>query len=88
MDVKSHLLFSLGSHSKQVGDEGNLPHDIPFFHAMHLTFPEHVHGFIALQGPPRRLQGKKAHHWFDQSFDEAVILLLVRWFHSLGRFLW
>jgi hypothetical protein len=29
MGVKSRLLFSLGAHSKQAGDEGNLPHDIP-----------------------------------------------------------
>ena len=32
MGVQSHLLFSLGRHSKQGGDEGHLPSDISFVH--------------------------------------------------------
>jgi hypothetical protein len=31
MDVKPHLLFSLGSHSKQGGDERDLPQEVSFF---------------------------------------------------------
>ncbi len=38
MGVKLPFLLSLGRHSKQTGDERHLPHDVPFFHAMHLTF--------------------------------------------------
>ncbi len=48
MDVKPHLLLSLGGHSKQVGDERHLPQDVPFFHATHLAFPDHVHDLISL----------------------------------------
>ena len=36
MGVKPHFLFSLDRHSKQAGDERNLPHDVPFFDASHL----------------------------------------------------
>jgi transposase len=48
MGVKPHFLLSLGSHSKQAGDERDLPHDVPFFHATHLPFPHHVHDLISL----------------------------------------
>ena|SRR5690242_6990325 len=75
MGVKSHLLFSLGGHSKQAEDERNLPQAVPFVHAAHLPFPDHVHDRIALQGSPRALKGKEAQPWFDQPFDEAMILL-------------
>jgi hypothetical protein len=71
MGVKPHLLFSIGCYSKQAGDERHLTHDVPFSHATYLTRPPHVHGFIALQGSPRRLQRKEAHPWFDQPFDET-----------------
>ena len=37
MDVKTHLLFSLGSHSKQGGDERDLPQEVSFFHTTHLA---------------------------------------------------
>ena len=46
MGVKSHLLFSLGGHSKQAGDERNLPCDVPLVHPLHLSLPKHVHGFV------------------------------------------
>ena len=36
MGVKPHFLFSLDRHSKQAGDERNLPLDVPFFDASHL----------------------------------------------------
>jgi hypothetical protein len=35
MDVKPHLLLSLGGHSKQAGDERHLPQDVSSLHAMH-----------------------------------------------------
>jgi hypothetical protein len=71
----SPFLLSLGSHSKQAGDKRNLPHAVSFFHATHLPLPEHVHGFISLQGSPRTLEGKEAHPWFDQPLDEPMVLL-------------
>ncbi len=75
MGVKLHLLLSLGSHSKQAGDERHLPQDVSFFYATHLPFPDHVHHLVALQGSPRGLQRKEAHPWLDAPFDEPVIWL-------------
>src|SRR6266704_616336 len=63
------FLLSLGGHSEQAGDEGNLPQDVPFFHATHLPFPDHVHDLIALQGSPCRLERKETQPRFDASFD-------------------
>jgi len=42
------FLLSLGCHSKQVGDERDLPQNVPFLHATHLPLPDHVHDFIPL----------------------------------------
>jgi hypothetical protein len=42
MGVKSRFLLSLGGHSKQAGDERNLPQNVPFFDASHLPLPDHV----------------------------------------------
>lgn len=74
MGVKSHLLFSLGCHSKQAGDERNLSHTVPFFDAAHLPFPDHLHVLIVLQGLPRRLERKEAQPRFDASFDVPMVL--------------
>jgi hypothetical protein len=48
MGVKHHLLFSLGRHSKQAGDERHLTHDISFFHTAHLTLAKHVLHLVSL----------------------------------------
>jgi hypothetical protein len=74
MDVKPRLLFSLGRHSKQAGDECDLTHDVPSFHPLHLSLPDHIPDLISLQGSPRALHRKEAQSRFDASFDEAVIL--------------
>src|SRR6185437_6521211 len=50
MDIPSRLLFRLGCHSKQAGNECDLTGDGPLFHASHLPFPDHVHHLVALQG--------------------------------------
>jgi hypothetical protein len=42
---------------------------------LYLSFPHEVYHFIALECPPRCLQGKEAHAKLDEPFDEAVILL-------------
>ena len=41
---------------------------------MYLTFPQHVHRFISLQGSPCRLERKETHPELDEPFDEAMIL--------------
>ena len=69
------FLLSLGGHSKEAGGTGDLSQDVSFFHATHLSFPDHVHHLVALQGSPRALERKEAHPWLDAPFDEAVILL-------------
>ena len=56
----SPFLLGLGRHSKQVGDEGDLPSDIAFVHPEHLAFANHVHRFVALERSPSRLKGKEA----------------------------
>src|SRR6266536_2452393 len=68
-------LFSLNSHSKQACDKSRLFYAISFFYATHLTFPEHVHRSISLQGSPGRLERKEAHPELDEPFHEAMILL-------------
>ena len=45
-DVTPRYLFSLGSHSKQVGDEGGLPADVSFFYIVYLSLPHHIHHLI------------------------------------------
>jgi len=41
-------LFCLGNHSKQPGDQHNLPSHIPFCHPLQLPFSHHVHHLISL----------------------------------------
>src|SRR6266567_4970716 len=82
MGVQSHLLFSLGRHAKQAGDEGHLPSDISFVHPVHLSLANHMHRFIALKCSPCRFHGKEAHPRLDESFEKAVVLL-DRLFKSL-----
>ena len=48
MGVTPRFLLSLGGHSKQAGDEPNLPQNVPFFHATYLPFPHHVHELVSL----------------------------------------
>ena len=67
-------MLGLGRHSKEAGDEGDLPSDVSFAHPSHLSFPDHVHDFISLQRSPCRFQRKEAHPGLDQPFDEAVVL--------------
>lgn len=52
MGVQVCFLLSLGSQSKQIGDEGNLSSEVPFSHSIHLAFSNHMHAFISLQGFP------------------------------------
>jgi len=49
MGGEPHFLFSLGRHSKQAGDERNLPYDVPFFHC-----PGYLGHPLGKQGSLRR----------------------------------
>ena len=69
MGVTPRFLLSLGGQSKQAGDERDLPQDVPFFHATHLPFPDHVHHLVSLERSPCRFHGKEAHPGLDQPFD-------------------
>jgi hypothetical protein len=80
--VKPPFLFSLGCHSKQAGDERNLPHDVSFFHTTHLPFPHHVQDLISLSCVACGLKRNEAQSGFDASFDEAVI-----WFDEVVEIL-
>jgi hypothetical protein len=73
--MKPRFLFSLGSHSKQVGDEGDLSADVSFAHPSDLSLTKHVHHLVSLERSLCRFNEKKAHSWLDQPFDTAMILL-------------
>ena len=62
--MKLSFLLSLGSHSKQVCDEGDLLVDVSFVHAFDLSLANHVHDLISLECFPCCLEGEKAHPWF------------------------
>ncbi len=68
------LLFGLDSYSKQAGDEGDLPRNVPLGHSLHLPFAHHVHHLKSLQCSPRCLGGEEAHPRLRQPFDEAMVL--------------
>ncbi len=73
--MKLPFLLSLGRHSKQTDDEGDLPVDVSFAHSSELSLAKHVHGLIPLKRSPYRFYGKEVHPWFDQPFDEPMVLL-------------
>ena len=73
--MKFPFLLSLGRHSKQAGDEGDLPLDVSFAHPSDLPLANHVHDLISLKRSPCRFKGKEAHPWLDQPFDKAMVLL-------------
>jgi hypothetical protein len=63
MGRKLPFLLSLGRHSKQTGDEGDL------------SLANHVHDLIPMPRSPCCFYGKEAHPCFDQTFDEPMVLL-------------
>src|SRR5947209_1371567 len=74
MDVKTFKLLCLDGYSKQFSDECCLAWRLSFLHPSHLSFPDHVHDLISLEGSPCRFKRKEAQSRFDQPFDEAVVL--------------
>ncbi len=68
------FLLSLGCHSTQAGDEGDLTSEVAFGHALHLSPADHAHALIPLERPVCGLERKEPHPWFDQAFEQAVVL--------------
>jgi len=60
------FLLSLGCHSKQAGDEGDLTSEVAFGHALHLPLADHVHALVPLERSVYGLERKETHPWFDQ----------------------
>jgi hypothetical protein len=48
--------------------------DITFGDALELTFPEHMHRLIALDGSPGRIERPEPEPWIDTAFHKAMIL--------------
>jgi hypothetical protein len=61
----SPFLLGLGRHSKEAGDEGDLPGDVSLGHSVHLSFANHVHGLISVQGALCTLERKEAQPRLD-----------------------
>lgn len=80
MGVKSHFLLRLSNQSKQAGDKGNLSSDVPPCYLMRLSFSNHIHHLISLGCVPSRFKGKESYSWFDEPFDEAMVL-----FNQIGE---
>ena len=70
MGVQLPFLLRLDRRFKKARDERYLACDVSFIYPLQLPFPHNVHHLIALERPPRCLQGIEAH----ANFDEAVIL--------------
>jgi hypothetical protein len=71
MGMQFLLLLGLGSHSKQTGDEGDLPSNVSFAHPSDLPLANHVHNLVSLQRSPCRFNRKEAHPWLDQPLDKT-----------------
>ncbi len=72
----SLFLLGLGGHSKEAGNEGDLPVGVSFAHCADLSLPDHVHDLVSLERSPCCLEGKEAHPGLDQPFEKAVVLLV------------
>ena len=72
--MKSRFWLHLGNQSKQAGNEGNLPSDVPFFHSVHLSLTDHIHTLLSSQGIPCRFKRIEAQSRFHQPFDEPMVL--------------
>jgi len=80
--AKNHLgykyterYFSSGGNIEEIGHESNLSANVAFPDSFNLSLPDHVHGLIAADGPPRRVETEKAKSGIDSAFYESVILL-------------
>ena len=63
------------NHPEQLVDELNLSPTIRTAHSPRLPLPDHVHGLVALDRSPRRVECTKALLRCHASFDRSMILL-------------
>ena len=63
------------NHPEQLVDELNLSPTIQTAHPPRLPLPDHVHGLVALDRSPRRVECTKALLRLHASFDRSMILL-------------
>ena len=49
--------------------------NVAFPNSVNLSLPDHVHGLIPADGPPRRVETEEAEAGIDSAFYESVILL-------------
>jgi hypothetical protein len=80
--AKNHLghknterYFSSGGAIEEIGPEFNLSSNVAFPDSFNLSLPDHVHGLIPADGPPRRVETEEAESGIDSTFYESVILL-------------
>jgi WD40 repeat protein len=67
--------FSSGSNIEEIGHESNLSANVAFLDSFNLSLPNHIHGLIPADGPPRRVETEEAKSGIDSAFYESVILL-------------
>jgi hypothetical protein len=72
-DIERH--FSSSGNLKEIGHEANLSANVAFPHSFNLSLPDHVHGLIPADGPPRRVETKEAKSGIDSAFYESAPLL-------------
>src|SRR5258708_32382245 len=72
--MEACVLLSLGRHSKQGSDECHLTPDVSFLHALEVSLPHPIPRLVSLECSPCRFKREEAQSWFDQPFDEAMIL--------------
>jgi hypothetical protein len=65
---------SLCSNTKQTINEFGLRPTVTSSHSLNLTFPDHIHSFIAFDGAVGCVEGRETQTRIDWLFDEAMIL--------------
>src|SRR5258708_2661268 len=72
--MEACVFLSFNRHSKQGSDECHLTPDVSFLHALEVSLPHPIYRLVSLECSPSRFKREEAQSWFDQPFDEAMIL--------------
>jgi hypothetical protein len=67
--------FSSRGNLEEIGHESNLSTNVAFPDSFNLSLPDHVHGLMPADGPPRRVETEEAKSGIDSAFYKSVILL-------------
>src|SRR5215510_71720 len=60
--------FNSGGNIEEIGHESNLSANIAYLDPFNLSLPDHVHGLITADGPPRRVETEEAESGIDSTF--------------------